>query len=989
MTSRGFFENKPFLQILLLALVLGFSGSAWAQDDAAEEEETADLDRIAVTGSRIKRAELEGPSAVLTIDRQDMEERGYSTVYEALQDLTINNGFMFEGPESTNGFSPDVQTLNIRNFGVGTTLTLINGRRLTNYPVAYQSNSTVFSYGSIPVAAIERVEILTTGASAIYGSDAVAGVINIILRSDIDETTVNVLWGTPTETSKTLNDWRIQLVNGKTFNRGSYTFTMEYMNRDAILGKYYDDWDDQREDYPYGAGVYDRSLLTLDWFRSAFGVFPRYRDPAKILGTDGATACSQSGGDLKYTYRRGAGMFCGDPDAGAPAVNFRNERESLSLYFNGSLEVGNNGTELFTDILYFKSESQSNQDWIPMSEDILDVTKPDTVGFGFFDWYLAQRFFNSQELGGLDLAQHYEDDAYTAVAGARGIFADLHDWELSVAYSSYDYESRQPWFKWRETIDTFLGSWMGVGFFGDDWWSGGSLGEDIGFGIGDPETLYGPANSAVANAIGTQRYKNNSTDLFINLTLNGDLWEMRAGPVSYAAVLEYEEIEIDYIPDELITQRPPTTDSEGNPIERPLTGSGWYRLTGFAGKGTRERWAIGGEMRIPLHETFTLNLAARYDDYDSTSTSFGGDVTPSISMEWRPLDNLLFRAGYTQSFRAPDMAAVFTKSGSFTSAFDYISCYEQYVFANGSDEGFSTADCDSSSFFRQRVGSQEIGLEPLDAETGDNYWIGFAWDIMDNLSLTVDYTDITLEQRVISQSTQGLLNDEWACFNGDQPQTVSCDQVSTQIVRGVDPLTGLSFIDEFFITSVNQFKDRGKYIDVKVLYNLNTEAGLFRFDLLYTNMIYRKTWFDEEDTEPFDLRNDPRNNGNGSFRSSFVGTFTWAYSDFSTTLTAIYRGSSTVLNCTSATNGCTGNLTGEDYLETGNYRVDPYTTWNWTGQYNWTDQFLTRLRVVNVFDEKPPWDDTMNFFEQPWYNTFMYAGAGVGRYAAIELEYTF
>ncbi len=985
MTRRGFTESKSIWHLLLLALTLVLTSTAWAQEDADEEDdENADLDRIAVTGSRIKRTDLEGPAPVLVIDRQQMSDRGYTTVYEALSDLTINNGYKFEGAESAL-FTPDVQTINLRGFGVGNTLTLINGRRLANYPAAYQSNATVFSYGSIPVAAIERIEILATGASAIYGSDAVAGVVNIILRSDIDETTVNALWGTPTETDKTRGDLRLQLLNGKTFDRSSYTLTLEYANRKDILGKYYDQYDNQQDDFPYGDGVLNRTILVLDWFKSAFGIFPRYRDPGEQLGTSGQAACDLSGGGLQYAFRPGAGMFCGDPNAGVPQTNFQNAKESFSVYFNGKVEVGDNGTELFTDLLYYTSNSKSNNDSIFISEDILDLTSPDTIDFGFFDWYLSQRLFTGTELG-MDLSEKFDDDAWTAVVGARGVFADTHDWELSVNYSEYEYESTRPWLKWRETIDNMLGTWHGVSFFGDDWWSGGTLGEGLGFGMGDPNNIYGVPNAAMREAIGFQTYGNKTTDLYLQYTMSGDLLEMNAGPLSYSFVVEYEDEDLKFTPDELIQQLPPTTDVNGDPITG-LTGSGWYRLTGYSGDGDRQRWSVGGELRIPLHDTLTVNLAARYDDYDSGSTSFGGDLTPSASIEWRPISSLLVRAGYTESFRAPDMAQVFVRTGFFTTAFDDVSCYEQYVFTNGSADGFDRNDCDSGSLFAQRVGAQEFGEEPLDAETGNNSWIGFAWDITDNLSLSVDYTRLKLEQRVLQQSTQGLLDDEYACFIGDEPTNTPCDQIAKQIQRKVDPTTGLSFIDRFFVTSINQFQEKGEYLDVKLIYSLDTEAGRFTFQGDYNNVLSHSRKLTPESAKA-DLKNDPIVGG-WDFRSSFAGSISWQYQDFSTTLTGIYRGATTVFNCTTANGGCVGNVTGEDYYATENWWLDSYTTWNLTASYNWTDQLLSRVRVVNLFDEKPPKDDTMLFFDNPWYNIFVYPGAGIGRYAAVEVEYTF
>ncbi|MGH8499276.1 MAG: TonB-dependent receptor plug domain-containing protein, partial [Methylococcales bacterium] len=553
------------------------SGAIFAQDDAEESDaETAELNLILVTGSRIKRTDIEGPAPIIVIDQEELAERGYTTVYEALADLTINNGFKFEGPETTNGFSPDVQTLNLRGFGVGETLTLINGRRLTNYPAAYQSNATVFNYGSIPVAAIERIEILATGASAIYGSDAVAGVINIILRQDINDTTIDALWGTPTGTDSTRGDTRIQLVTGKTYNRGSYTLTGEYAKRKSILGRFYSEFDNQQDDYPYGQGVYNRSILNLDmWKNYGFSPGLRYIDPAETTGESGQAACDGLGGGYIYAYRANRGYFCSDPNAGAPATNFQNEKESFSAYFNGQLEIGDKGTELFTDILYYTANSKSNNDAIFVFEEIYNLTEevyiPCCGGFYDYDWTTSQIGWNSESLGGLDLDQHYNDDAWTAVVGARGVFGQSQDWEFSANYSKYKFKFASPAMKWRETIDNLLGynyqSDFGNSYDGSQWWSGGTLpGEELPFGIGIGDNLYRQPNQAVLDTIGTTSYDNDTSDLFLQYTMTGDLYEMKAGPLSYAFVVEYEDEDIKFVPDDLLRQAPPTTDAYGNPV---------------------------------------------------------------------------------------------------------------------------------------------------------------------------------------------------------------------------------------------------------------------------------------------------------------------------------------------------------------------------------------------------------------------------------------
>ncbi len=986
MIRRGFNQDRQsFLKMLLLSSSIALATSAWAQDESEDQEEdgqqssNAELDKVTILGSRIKRTDIAGAQPVIVIDNSQMTERGQLTVFDALSDLSVNNGFKFEGPESAL-FTPDVQTINLRGFGVGNTLTLINGRRIASYPAAYQSNTTVFNFGAIPVAAVERIEILATGASAIYGSDAVAGVVNIVLRSDVDDNTINFLYNTPTETKSNRDDIRVQFLTGKTFDRGSFSLAFEYQDREPINGGDLEQFDSQL-DYPFGNGVLDRQILTLDWFRSAFGIFPRYREPIDITGAaDGDAACAQANAPVEYAFREGAGNFCGHDDIAD--TNFRNEKEAYSIFLNGQMDVGDNGMQAFADFLYYTSESRSKDGDIIISEDILDVTAPDTIGFGFFDWYLAQRDFTEEELG-REFGEFFEDESFSLSLGARGPLGSNHDWEVSVNRSEYTYESERPWWKWREVIDTFLGTWHGVGFFGDDWWSGGTLGENLGFGLGDPSNLYGSTNSAaVLNAIGTQTYGNDTSSSSINFSLTGDVTQMKYGPLSYALVLEYEDQDFEFIPDELIQQRAPTTDVNGDPITG-LTGSGWYRLTGYQGEGDRQRYAVGGELRVPLHDTFTLNLAARFDDYDSGSTSFGSDITPSASFEWRPTRNLLVRGGYTESFRAPDMAQVFVSTGFFTSDFDFVSCYEQAALTDPNvppPQEFDTGDCDSSTTFARRIGAQELGDEdPLDAETGFSEWLGFSWEIMDNLTFQADWSRVNLEDRVLQESTQELLDDEWECFRGNL-SGARCDQVATRIIRQTDSTTGLSFIDEFNVTPFNQFEEEVDSLDLRLFYDLNTDFGSFSFVNEYTHLISHDQIL-EPGSPPIDLRDDPIQGG-WDFRSRYNGSVTYRNGDFATTLTVFRRGTTTVRRCTSQTDGA-------NRCTNGDHRVGPYITWNWTGQYNVNDNFAVRARVVNLFDQEPPVDDTHLFFDEPWYNIFVYSGAGIGRQVALEAEYSF
>ena len=156
---------------------------------AAQEAAERPIARVVVTGSNIRRAEAETASSVLTVNRADIERSGKSTVSELLQTLAVDN----QGSVPTSfgsGFAAGASGISLRGLGSASTLVLLNGRRMAPYGLADDGQKVFSDLNVIPTDAVERVEILKDGASAIYGSDAIAGVVNIILRRDFKGTTV-------------------------------------------------------------------------------------------------------------------------------------------------------------------------------------------------------------------------------------------------------------------------------------------------------------------------------------------------------------------------------------------------------------------------------------------------------------------------------------------------------------------------------------------------------------------------------------------------------------------------------------------------------------------------------------------------------------------------------------------------------------------------------------------------------------------------------
>ncbi|AVV82365.1 TonB-dependent receptor plug domain-containing protein [Shewanella putrefaciens] len=173
---------------LLTLVTASVSPFVFAADTPAINEK---VERIEVTGSRIKRTDLENASPVVVVSAADIEKGGFNSVQDVLGNLSQNSGGSMTQQE-VHGFTPAASAVNLRGVGAGRVLTLINGKRVPKYPFGAGGTDSFVDTANIPLGAIERIEILTTGASAIYGSDAMGGVINIILKKMWSKAPLNI-----------------------------------------------------------------------------------------------------------------------------------------------------------------------------------------------------------------------------------------------------------------------------------------------------------------------------------------------------------------------------------------------------------------------------------------------------------------------------------------------------------------------------------------------------------------------------------------------------------------------------------------------------------------------------------------------------------------------------------------------------------------------------------------------------------------------------
>ena len=152
------------------------------------------LEKVVVTGSKIKKSQVEGPLPVLVITKEDIDNSGFRNITEALQSIPSANQYT-QNESLNNNFTPNANELDLRNLGPGRVLYLINGRRTADYPLPYNNAGNINNIGIVPAGLIDRIEVLSQGASAIYGSDAVTGVVNVITvkGKDFQELDVDLL----------------------------------------------------------------------------------------------------------------------------------------------------------------------------------------------------------------------------------------------------------------------------------------------------------------------------------------------------------------------------------------------------------------------------------------------------------------------------------------------------------------------------------------------------------------------------------------------------------------------------------------------------------------------------------------------------------------------------------------------------------------------------------------------------------------------------
>ncbi len=869
------------------ALALAISvGGAYAQDQTDEvatvsedsEDDAAVQDKVVVTGSRIARNEFTSPVAIDVLTADEAKIEGLGDVAALLQTSTAASGSSQINGAVANEFVSNggtgAETLSLRGLGANRTLFLLNGRRAG--PSGTRGSVSSFDLNSIPLAAVERVEILKDGASAIYGSDAIAGVVNIITNKE-DGGTVDGYVSMPFEEGG--EEFRLSASYGKSFDRGNFRVTGDFFKRE-ILARGDRDYLDCNEAYAFNSDgsradvidprtgefqcrdllwghvwIYDYAadtnvpttfpfLAQYDYDGSlaanipgypnsgAFGqlsvpngFFPVYYDQNDIDGLaawNGINVGTEPRGLVDYDHP------FQDAETLVPQV------ERITLMAEGEFQLSDNIT-LYGEALYNTRETYSDsyrQFWsYHYGGDSLGLfggpgTNPEASAQG----WTGLQWFSPTAIS--DRADERVVVDYTRfVGGIRGDlegFMDGFSWDLAYQYSKSEGEYTED-FIYDDAISdyNFQTELCGTVNGGVTSVAGRPCVDVPWF---DPELLRGNYSPEVEQFLftrdtGDTEYTQSSIEGYVT----GPIFTLPAGPVGAAVGFLYQEDEIVDTPSDII-----------------LAGNAWGASSAGITAGKQEQKAVYGELDIPIladkpfFESLNLTASGRITDINTVEDQ---GETYRVALNWALSPEFRVRATQGTSFRAPGLFELFladetsfARQGIIDPCFQWGSNTDisPIVAANCAADGIPQdhAPAISASVFRGG------GLGTLEPETSDNFSAGVVWTpSFTDLSVAVDYFDIEINDEITTLTAQQIVQ---GCYTSD---TFPAEPLCARFDRNPAGPDGFRITD-VRAQFVNVASQKNEGFDVTVRYNHETPWGDLTIDAQATHQLESFTQLD-------------------------------------------------------------------------------------------------------------------------------------------------
>ena len=729
---------KKISYLLLFSLLSSFNLFS------AEE----DVEEIVIIGSQIKGAKITGALPVTVISSEDIDAIGAADGDELIENLVeqgmnffYDNEFVSGGVNAARG---DVGAYNLRNMGVGNTLSLLNGRRLVNnagYQTEYIGGDFVptltVNTNSIPVNGLDRLEVLKDGASALYGADAVAGVVNNVLDTDYVGTRMQLRQGGIE--SLDAKDTTFSVKHGMDLNEGKTNVSLffNYRDRESIALSEDPKWaiGDYRYNYPGGKAAFDASVWSKD--TNLRNLYTYQMPQLDMSGTAGFTdsrgetqlvasghpGCSRSG-----AVDTGFGS-CMVPDFETRTINtgaapqmlrdYRGdlERTNLFVYINHELD---NGNDFFSEISIYSAESerQDNNGSFPAGNIAIAS-----------DYYWSQLVpgmagkklrIDGWRPNTLPRIVNVDKDSYRFLAGLRGTTASNWDWETALVYSKSESSDATSNRINLNALKTELNSTSSSAF-----------------NIYNPD--FSANNSQNILAVINRDDESELTMFDVKLS-NDNVFDLPAGPVGALIGFEYREETYSDDRDPLLDGTIPfNTDSSLATNTHP------YRSAVMGSSATEDVYgeknvtSLFAEFQIPITDRINAQLALRHEDFsDSKSATVG-----KFALGYEVNNSLFFRASASTAFRAPNLVQVNQLRVARTGT--RIDSVMQYVAdVNNLPKSGTIGDYD---FTILRFSEGAKNLEP---EESDNTSFGIVLtpEAFEGLTITLDAWEIEKENTI-------------------------------------------------------------------------------------------------------------------------------------------------------------------------------------------------------------------------------------------------
>ena len=842
---------KKISYLLLFSLLSSFNLFS------AEE----DVEEIVIIGSQIKGAKITGALPVTVISSEDIDAIGAADGDELIENLVEQGMNFFNENEfvsgGVNAARGDVGAYNLRNMGVGNTLSLLNGRRLVNnagYQTEYIGGDFVptltVNTNSIPVNGLDRLEVLKDGASALYGADAVAGVVNNVLDTDYVGTRMQLRQGGIE--SLDAKDTTFSVKHGMDLNEGKTNVSLffNYRDRESIALSEDPKWaiGDYRYNYPGGKAAFDASVWSKD--TKLRNLYTYQMPQLDMSGTAGFTdsrgetqlvasghpGCSRSG-----AVDTGFGS-CMVPDFETRTINtgaapqmlrdYRGdlERTNLFVYINHELD---NGNDFFSEISIYSAESerQDNNGSFPAGNIAIAS-----------DYYWSQLVpgmagkklrIDGWRPNTLPRIVNVDKDSYRFLAGLRGTTASNWDWETALVYSKSESSDATSNRINLNALKTELNSTSSSAF-----------------NIYNPD--FSANNSQNILAVINRDDESELTMFDVKLS-NDNVFDLPAGPVGALIGFEYREETYSDDRDPLLDGTIPfNTDSSlatnTHPYRSAVMGSSATEDV----YGEKDVTSLFAEFQIPITDRINAQLALRHEDFsDSKSATVG-----KFALGYEVNNSLFFRASASTAFRAPNLVQVNQLRVARTGT--RIDSVMQYVAdVNNLPKSGTIGDYD---FTILRFSEGAKNLEP---EESDNTSFGIVLtpEAFEGLTITLDAWEIEKENTIglFGRNNNGVMdlllrlqagNSNCSgdignpAVSRDDLSDLDSDELGYFAAAGLCPV-GRSLVvkDEYLNMATRTIEGR----DAVVYYDFETSLG--DFALTYADS--RTTTFEQTPTGSF------------------------------------------------------------------------------------------------------------------------------------------